>query len=39
MRLRREVRWILWGLWGVCLVFILWFLQEVITLFLEAESW
>ncbi len=29
----------MWGLWLACLVFIIWFLAEVITLFLQAESW
>jgi len=39
MRIRREVRWVLWGLWLGCLVFSIWFFAEVITLFLQAESW
>lgn len=39
MRLRRELRWGLWGLWVACLVFVLWFVWEVVALFLEAESW
>jgi hypothetical protein len=39
VRTRREVRWVLWGLWLACLVFSVWFLAEVITLFLRAESW
>jgi hypothetical protein len=39
MRVRREIRWVLWGLWLGCLVFTIWFFTEVITLFLQAESW
>lgn len=39
VRVRREVRWVLWGLWLACLVFSIWFFAEVITLFLQAESW
>lgn len=39
MHIRREVRWVLWGLWLACLAFIIWFAMEVITLFLQAESW
>lgn len=30
---------LLWGLWLACLVFSVWFVAEVITLFLQAESW
>jgi hypothetical protein len=39
MRIRREARWLLWGLWLACLVFSIWFVAEVIALFLQAESW
>ncbi|MFD8422003.1 hypothetical protein [Streptomyces sp. NPDC059466] len=43
MRVRREACWVLWGLWVGCLVFsvcfIIWFLVEAISLYLEAESW
>ncbi len=39
MRIRREVRWALWGLWLGCLGFSIWFITEVIALFLEAETW
>lgn len=39
MRMRRDVRRWLWGLWFACLVFSIWFLVEVVMLFLEAESW
>lgn len=39
MHIRREARWVLWGLWLACLAFSVWFFAEVITLFLQAESW
>ncbi|WP_329253398.1 hypothetical protein OG223_26320 [Streptomyces sp. NBC_01478] len=35
----RWTRWVLWGLWLACLAFIIWFVTEAITLFLQAESW
>ncbi|KUJ42610.1 hypothetical protein ADL25_14725 [Streptomyces sp. NRRL F-5122] len=39
MRMRREIRRWLWGLWFACLAFSIWFLVEVVMLFLQAESW